>query len=73
MMDRKGFEQKFIGRIYTEAKTEMGAYDWSGLYPVVSQGKIVAILDCSDSTDPYAGKPIRDDSFIDADALDEEG
>lgn len=70
-MDRKGFEQTFVGRIYAEVKPEAEAYDWSGLYPVVSKGAVVAILDCADDNDPYRGKPVVNDDYVDADAPDD--
>lgn len=46
--------------------------DWAGYYPVVSEGRIVAVYD-SANQDPveYTKRPIVDDMYIDADAPDE--
>ena len=64
---------RFVGRAYAEAKPDIEALAGGYLYPVVSKGLIIAIYECdTDSAGPYAGKPIVDDDYIDADAADEE-
>jgi hypothetical protein len=71
-MSRKAeYEKRFLGRTYIDAAREMDALDWNGLYPVISQRKVVAVFDCAwDTEGPYGKKPVVNDSYIDADAED---
>ena len=58
-----------IGKTYSQELCEQ--FDWSGGYPVVSGGKIVAIYDAAWQTpEEYKNKPIINDEYMDADADD---
>ena len=58
-----------IGKPYSQDLCEQ--FDWSGAYPVVSDGKIVAIYDAAWQTpEEYKNKPIINDEYMDADADD---
>ena len=58
-----------VGKPYSMELCEQ--FDWSGAYPVVSDGKIVAIYDMAWQTpDEYAKKPVVNDEYMDADADD---
>ena len=80
-MDRKAEFEKFVGRRYAECLSEMRQVDWSDFYPVVSEGRVIAIFDCA-NPDPaysqkprvggiYSAKPLRSDWRIDADKPDQ--
>jgi hypothetical protein len=48
-------------------------HDWSGFYPVVSNGKIIDIYDAQNGTPrEYSRKPVINDEYMDADAPDRE-
>lgn len=55
-----------VGQAYSPEICE--PYNWSGFYPVVSQGKIIAIYDCA-SQEPaeYARLPVIDDQYMSPD------
>ena len=80
-MDRKAeFEQKFVGCRYVERLSEMREVNGSGFYPVVSEGRVIAIFDCANPDPAYSRKPrvgsiysvrpLRSDWHIDADKPD---
>jgi hypothetical protein len=66
--DRTWQLKSLIGKEYTSEIVDR--YDWSHHYPVVSNGKIIAIYDAANAMPrEYQGFPVIDDVYISPDGL----
>jgi len=68
-MTKEEINEKIIGKLYSREFADQ--LNWDTAYPVVSEGKIIAIHDAAwPEESGYGNKPIVDDEYVDADAED---